>query len=153
MPWKVSVPPRLQEPVLPRTSTAMPAKMTSGATDKMVGCRCSTCSSAEPLMRRPSWVTVPVTMWVPTVVAEQLAASQVPSGAIEKLVGRVKSPRPVPSPAKPSTVYPRLPPTTIDAWGGWSSKRASRVERSGVTSNARLASWGRRSQSTLSSSR
>jgi hypothetical protein len=37
MPWKVSVPARLQEPVLPPTSTDIPATVNPGWTDEITG--------------------------------------------------------------------------------------------------------------------
>jgi len=60
VPWKTSVPERLQEPVLPTTSTGRPGGVAPGATDEMTGVSVTVTvtvalsQSAVPLVLRTS---------------------------------------------------------------------------------------------------
>jgi hypothetical protein len=65
---------------------------------------------------------VPVTVWSPSIAVVQLDPAQLPSGATEKVVAAVSSPRDPPVLSNPSTVYTCDAPTVIAAFAGDSTR-------------------------------
>jgi hypothetical protein len=70
-PWKVSVPARLHEPVLPPTSTDIPANVNPGCTDEMTGCDAGVVVVVVPLVV-VLLVVVPLVVVVPLLVVVPL---------------------------------------------------------------------------------